>query len=85
MQKSSSIISGWASIYMLVNCVFHLAIGSLALAAGIVVLMQTGDIIPSIGLMGAASFALVNGAEGFIDLFKSARYRTPKARRYKGL
>lgn len=77
--RRKDILAGLASLFLISNFTFHVVIGLCLLAAGAVVAIDLGEIISSVGLFGAAAFALFNGIDGFIDIFKEAIYR----RRYR--
>lgn len=78
-RRGDDILTGWASLFLIFNFTIHIAIGIGLMVAGAVVAIDLGEVVSSLGLFGAASFALYNGIEGFIDLFKSVIYRV----RYK--
>jgi len=56
-----------------------MVIGLLAIIAGVVVVVRIGEVINGLALVGAGSFALINGWQGFLELGKDAvnqLYRT---------
>lgn len=46
----------------------HLIIGSLATIAGLVIILTMGEVISGLALVGAGSFAIVNGWQGLREL-----------------
>lgn len=46
----------------------HLIIGLLANLAGIVVIFTQSEVLSGLALVGAGSFAIVNGWQGFVEL-----------------
>lgn len=78
MTRRGDIPTGQASLFLILTFTFHVIIGACLLVAGAVVAIDLGELISSVGLFGAAAFALFNGIEGFIEFFKSItgrRYR----------
>lgn len=59
----------------------HIIIGLMASLAGMVVIFMVGEVLNGLALMGAGSFALLNGWQGFKELEKSKvnkLYRTSR-------
>ncbi len=46
----------------------HVLIGILANIAGIIVVFTQGEILNGLALIGAGSFAMINGWQGFVEL-----------------
>jgi len=46
----------------------HIMVGMLASAAGMVVMFATGQVLNGLALIGAGSFAIINGWQGYRDL-----------------
>lgn len=60
---------------------FHMMIGLLASSAGLVVIVTQGEIMNGLALMGAGSFAIINGWQGCKELVErkvNKRYMTSK-------
>lgn len=53
----------------------HIIIGLVASIAGLVVIFQVGEILNGLALIGAGSFALVNGWQGYRVLVKNKSHR----------
>jgi drug/metabolite transporter (DMT)-like permease len=49
----------------------HIILGLVAAIAGVVVIFRTGELLNGLALVGAGSFALINGWQGLNDLGKS--------------
>jgi len=57
----------------------HMIMGLLACIAGVVVIFTVGEVLNGLALVGAGSFAIINGWQGFMELGKNAvnqLYRT---------
>jgi len=60
---------------------FHMMIGLVASIAGLVVIFDRGEVINGLALMGAGSFAIINGWQGFKELVEremDKRYMTSR-------
>jgi len=63
------------------NFGFHIMIGLLASIAGVVVIFTIGEVLNGLALVGAGSFAIINGWQGVKELVacrQKDKYRTSK-------
>lgn len=49
----------------------HILLGLVAILAGVIVIFKSGEFLNGVALIGAGSFALLNGWQGCKDLAKS--------------
>lgn len=59
----------------------HLIIGLLAIMAGITVIFVQGEILNGLALVGAGSFAMINGWQGFMELKNNKTHEHDKKTR----
>jgi len=80
MKESKGFLSAYWPFWGL-HFGFHMMIGLVASIAGVVVIVTIGEVLNGLALVGAGSFAIINGWQGFIELRDSTvnkRYMTSK-------
>jgi len=63
------------------NFSFHIIIGLAVSMAGTVVIFTFGEVLNGLAMVGAGSFAIINGCQGFMELAErkvNKRYITSK-------
>ena len=63
------------------NFVIHIILGVCASLAGIVIIYMQSEVVNGLALIGAGSFALINGYQGIVELRNQEshpRYKTLK-------
>lgn len=73
MDHSKSLHRYWPFWGM--NFTLHVMIGLIASMAGMVVLFTTGEYLSGLALIGAGSFAIINGWQGLRELGSSKEHR----------
>ena len=77
--KGSNLGQYWP--FWCLHFAFHIMIGLVASVAGLVVIFTIGEVLNGLALVGAGSFAIINGCQGFKELAErrdNKRYITSK-------